>query len=94
MMPVVGYLDLGTPDTGASLAPAFRQGLSGTGYVDGQNVAVEYRWAEGDYDRFPPLAADLVSRKVNVIAALGGIWATLAAKKGNLDDPDCFRHGR
>jgi putative ABC transport system substrate-binding protein len=64
-MPVVGYLDLGTPDTGASLAPAFRQGLTETGYVEGQNVAIEYRWAEGDYDRFPALASDLVSRKVD-----------------------------
>jgi putative tryptophan/tyrosine transport system substrate-binding protein len=92
-MPVVGYLDLGTPDTGASLAPAFRQGLSETGYVEGQNVAIEYRWAEGDYDRFPALASDLVSRKVGVIAALGGIWAALAAKNATSTIPIVFGMG-
>jgi putative tryptophan/tyrosine transport system substrate-binding protein len=92
-MPVVGYLDLGTPDTGASLAPAFRQGLSETGYVEGQNVAIEYRWAEGDYNRFPALAADLVSRRVDLITALGGIWAALAAKDATSTIPIVFAMG-
>jgi putative ABC transport system substrate-binding protein len=93
-MPVIGFLALGAPDTAARLVSAFRQGLSETGYVEGQNVAIEYRLAEGDYDRFPALATDLVIRKVDVIAALGGIWAALAAKNATLDDPYCFRHRR
>jgi len=69
-MPVIGYLHFASP----SLAPTpvvFRQGLSEVGYVEGQNVAIEYRWAEGRYDRLPALARDLVDRKVDVIAAFG-----------------------
>jgi len=72
-MPVVGYLGAGSapssPNQPPSLLAAFRQGLSETGYVEGQNLAIEYRWAEGHYDRLPALAADLVGRKVDVIAA-------------------------
>jgi putative tryptophan/tyrosine transport system substrate-binding protein len=62
-MPVIGYLTTGSPDPNSPNLAAFRQGLSETGYVEGQNVAIEYRWAAGDYDRLPALAADLVSRK-------------------------------
>jgi ABC-type uncharacterized transport system substrate-binding protein len=79
--PVVGYLNGGSPSgPSASLLTAFRQGLSETGYVEGRNVTIEYRWAEGQYDRLPALAADLLSRKVDLIAAGGGDLAARAAK--------------
>jgi putative ABC transport system substrate-binding protein len=79
-MPVIGYLSSGSPGTGATYLAAFRQGLNEAGYVEGQNVAIEYRWAEGRYDKLPALAADLVSRKVDVIMASGGDVSALAAK--------------
>jgi len=72
-MATVGFLS-GTPVIAPNL-PAFRQGLSETGYVEGQNLAIEYRWTEGHYDRLPALAADLVDRKVDVIVAIGGVSA-------------------
>src|SRR6266571_8672831 len=77
-MAVVGYLSSGNAASGPN--SAFYQGLSETGYVEGQNLAIEHRWAEGRYDRLPALAADLVARKVDLIAAFGGIPAALAAK--------------
>ncbi len=67
-MPVIGFLGSALPSRNASLVAAFHQGLSETGYVEGQNVAIEYRWAEGHYERLPALAADLVGLKVDVIA--------------------------
>jgi putative ABC transport system substrate-binding protein len=78
--PMIGYLSGGAPGPFASFLTAFREGLGKTGYVEGQNVAIEYRWAEGHYDRLPALAADLVDRKVDLIAASGGDLATRAAK--------------
>src|ERR1700675_5064707 len=71
-MPVIGFLGGGSPGPFSPFVDAFRQGLSETGYVEGQNVAIEYRWAEGSYDRLLGMAVDLVGRKVDVIAALGG----------------------
>src|SRR6516165_6605161 len=70
--PVIGFLCSASPGPFAPFVAAFHQGLSDTGYVQGQNLTIEYRWAEGHYDRLPALATDLVDRKVDVIAATGG----------------------
>src|ERR1700730_11765976 len=74
-MPVVGYLNPTAPGIAAPATTAFRQGLSEAGYVEGQNLAIEYRWAEGHFDRLPALAADLVGRNVDVIATISGVSA-------------------
>ena len=89
-MPVIGYLGSGSPGPVASFVAAFRQGLSETGYVEGRNVAIEFRWAEGRYDRLPALAADLVSRKIDVIVAHGGTPSALAAKNATSTIPIVF----
>src|SRR4051794_37087927 len=92
-MPVIGVLNTGSPGpSGAPFMDAFRQGLSEAGYVEGQNVTIEYRWAEGHYDRLPALAADLVGRKVDLIMASSPPSA-LAAKSATSTIPIIFRHG-
>ena len=89
-MPVIGFLSSRSPGESAPNVAAFRQGLSETGYVEGQNVAIEYRWAEGRYDRLPALAADLVGRKVNVITAAGGVPSAQAARNATPAIPIVF----
>ena len=91
-VPVIGYLSTGSPEPDDFRLTAFRQGLTETGYVEGQNVAIEYRWAPGQYDRLPALAADLVRRQVTVIAA-AGIPPTFAAKAATSRIPIAFLAG-
>jgi putative ABC transport system substrate-binding protein len=79
-MPVIGYLHSDSPEPMAYVVAAFQKGLSETGYVEGHNVAIEYRWAEGQYERLPTLAADLVRRQVTVIVTPGSTPAAMAAK--------------
>jgi putative ABC transport system substrate-binding protein len=92
-MPVIGFLGTTSPEPNAPFVAAFHQGLGETGYVEGQNVAIEYRWAEGSYDRLPGLAGDLAGRKVDLIVAGGGSVVALAAKAATSTIPIVFISG-
>src|SRR5262249_58657388 len=91
--PVIGVLSSRSRGESSSLVTAFRQGLKETGYVENQNVHIEFRWADGQYVRLPALAAELVQSQVAVIAALGGDVSTLAAKKATSTIPIVFAGG-
>jgi putative ABC transport system substrate-binding protein len=92
-MPVIGFLSSASPGEYSHLVAAFRHGLGEAGYVDGHNVAIEFRWAEGKYDRLPAMALDLVQGRVAVIAATGGMASALAAKAATVSIPIVFTTG-
>jgi putative tryptophan/tyrosine transport system substrate-binding protein len=93
-MPMIGVLGGQTREQWQPFVAAFHQGLKEAGYSDGENVATEYRWAEGQYDRLPALAAELVRQKVAVIAAIGGVNSATAAKAATSQIPVVFLTGR
>src|SRR5262245_12517852 len=92
-MPVIGWMSGRSPDDSAHLLAAFRDGLRETGFVEGESVAIEYRWAGGQYDRLPAMAADLVSRAVAVLVGVGGDPSALAAKQATSTIPIVFGMG-
>ena len=92
-MPLIGFIDSGTPVTSAHFAAAFRQGLSETGHSEGHNVMIEYYWLDGRYDRLPGLAAELIGRRAAVIAAPASIPAALALKAATTTVPIVFGVG-
>jgi ABC-type uncharacterized transport system substrate-binding protein len=92
-MPVIGILHFGSPEANASVMAAFRQGLGETGYAEGKNVVIEFRWAHNDSARLPELAADLVRRRVAVIVTPGSLVATLAVKAATTTIPVVFNTG-
>jgi len=92
-MPVIGYLSGGSASFYQTILPSFREGLRQAGYAEGQNVAIEYRWAEGQYDRLPALVAELVERKVDLIVATGGNVSPRTAKAATSTIPIVFSAG-
>jgi len=92
-MPVVGYLDVGSPTGSAQFVAAFREGLSKSGYLEGSNVTIEYRWADGQAERLGELALDLIRRQVTVLATPGSTAAALAAKAATTSIPIIFTIG-
>jgi putative tryptophan/tyrosine transport system substrate-binding protein len=92
-LPFIGYLSSGGPNDRRHLVEAFRQGLKEVGYVDGKDVAIEYRWAEGRYDRLPALAKELAQRQVTVLVATGGVAPALAARAATTTIPIVFTGG-
>jgi ABC-type uncharacterized transport system substrate-binding protein len=92
-MPVIGFLNVASPDAWTKYLIAFKQGLSQTGFIEGQNVRIEYRWAHSDYTRLPALALELVGLRVSVIAANGGSRSALAAKAATATIPVVFTFG-
>jgi putative tryptophan/tyrosine transport system substrate-binding protein len=89
-VPVIGFVSTRSPEGSSHLTEAFRRGLNEGGFIDGQNVAIEFRWADGDYGRVSAIAADLVTRKVTVIAAVGGEPAAKAARQATSTIPILF----
>jgi putative tryptophan/tyrosine transport system substrate-binding protein len=89
-MPVIGFLNSVSPQPFANYVAGFRAGLKETGYIDGQNVTIEFRWAEGHYDRLPEMAADLVGRRVAVLVSTGGAPSVMAAKAATSTIPIVF----
>src|SRR5205814_9999920 len=92
-MPVIGFLSSASAEPYKPFVSAYRSGLSESGFVEGQNIAIEFRWAEGHYDQLPSLAAELVGRPVTLIAASGGLPSVLAAKAATTTIPIVFTLG-
>ena len=93
MLPVIGFLSSASPTGFRHRVAAFKEGLSKLGFVEGQSVAIEYRWAEDQYDKLPNLAAELVAKRVAIIVAAGGSQTAVAAKSATATIPVVFMHG-